>query len=180
MKFDVVVSNPPYNNNIYIDLAKKMYNSLNPNGQMVLICPSKWMLGRNDNEKEFEEFILSHINNIIYYPNAKEIFNVGLDGLVIFSAVQGQTFEQAIKQAYKDDKKYYDNISALQPDKYPDDTDNKATDTNMPTMHDFVNTAINYYLFKIKHELTKQTTIDAIINSVSSKEAKLVIVEDGD
>jgi hypothetical protein len=178
MKFDVIVSNPPYNNNIYIDLAKEMYNALNSNGQMILICPVKWMLGRNDIEKEFGEFILSHINNITYYPNVKDIFNVGLDGLVIFSAVQGQNFEQAIKQAYKDDKKYYDNISALQPYKYPDDTDNKATGTNMPTRLYFVNTALNYCLFK--HGLTKQTFTDAVINSVLSGKVKLVVSEDGD
>lgn len=178
MKFDVVISNPPYNNGLYIDLAKEMYNVLTLDGQMVLICPAKWMTGRNDYEKEFGEFILSHINNITYYPNAKDIFNVGLDGLVIFSAIQGQNFEQVVKQAYKNDKKYYDNISALQPYKYPDDTDNKVTNTDMPTREDFINTALNYLLFK--HGLTKKSFTDTVMKAVLSGKIKLITVEDGD
>ena len=90
MKFDAVVGNPPYQENISdtgenSSLSKQLFplfikNSILLNARFVsLITPSRWFTG-NAQDKSFirlREFIRdnNHIQKIVCYKNEKEIFN---------------------------------------------------------------------------------------------------------
>jgi site-specific DNA-methyltransferase (adenine-specific) len=74
MKFDVVVGNPPYNNDIYIPFVE-LGHSLSSICS-VFITPAKWQAkGGKDNER-FRQNIVPYMKEIVYYPDAFEIFNI--------------------------------------------------------------------------------------------------------
>ena len=50
MKFDIVIGNPPYNNDIYVDFVNTL-NNVKRQFQ-IMITPSKWAAKTGDSNKE--------------------------------------------------------------------------------------------------------------------------------
>ena len=49
------------------------------------ITPAKWQAKGGDKNKQFREDIVPHMKNIVYYPDATELFDIGeVDGVCIY------------------------------------------------------------------------------------------------
>lgn len=82
--FDVVVGNPPYNNDIYLDfvtLAKAIQTQ-----NVCMITPAKWQAkgGRND---QFRADIVPYMSKVVFYPNTPDIFHIGEAGGISYFTV---------------------------------------------------------------------------------------------
>lgn len=83
MQFDVVVGNPPYNNDLYLDFVTFGHNLARKYD--CWITPAKWQAKGGDKNKQFREDIVPYMSKIIYYPCSTEIFDIAeVDGISIF------------------------------------------------------------------------------------------------
>lgn len=84
MRFDVIVSNPPYNNDMYLEfirLAQKMSLKL-----ACMIVPAKWVAKRGKENDKFRQDIVTYINKLVWYPNSRDIFEIyEAGGIAIFT-----------------------------------------------------------------------------------------------
>lgn len=70
--FDVVVGNPPYNNDIYLDfvtLAKAVQTQ-----NVCMITPAKWQAKGGPKNEAFRRDIVPYMSKIMYYENPLDIF----------------------------------------------------------------------------------------------------------
>lgn len=76
VKFDLVVGNPPYNNDMYLDFVIKGHEL--SNGYSLWITPLKMHSYLDD--VKFQSFISNtfnkYVNDIVYYPREDDIFNI--------------------------------------------------------------------------------------------------------
>lgn len=83
MQFDVVVGNPPYNNDLHLDFVTFGHNLARKYD--CWITPAKWQAKGGDKNKQFREDIVPYMSKIIYYPCSTEIFDIAeVDGISIF------------------------------------------------------------------------------------------------
>lgn len=83
MQFDVVVGNPPYNNDLYLDFVKLGHGLARKYD--CWITPAKWQAKGGDKNKQFREEIVPYMSKIIYYPCSTEIFDIAeVDGISVF------------------------------------------------------------------------------------------------
>lgn len=87
MKFDVVVGNPPYNNDIYLDFVTLGHHLSTQ--YTLMITPAKWQAKTDgkpagskspDKNVKFRENIVPFMSKIVYYRDTTEIFNITDDG----------------------------------------------------------------------------------------------------
>lgn len=83
VKFDVVIGNPPYNNDIYLDFVT-LGDQL-ASKATCMITPAKWQAktdgkpkgSKTDDKNEtFRKNIVPRMSDIIYYPCTEDIFNI--------------------------------------------------------------------------------------------------------
>ena len=74
MKFDAVVGNPPYNDDIYIDFVNLGFELLKDTGIEVMITPAKWQAKGGQKNEAFRKNIVPHMSKIVYYPNPLDVF----------------------------------------------------------------------------------------------------------
>lgn len=92
MKFDVVISNPPYNKGMdldFVDLGYKISNKYT-----VMITPAKWQTtaddysgcaSKNINYKQFRELYVPHMSYVCFYPDVSDVFKIGqIDGVCYY------------------------------------------------------------------------------------------------
>lgn len=83
MKFDVVIGNPPYNNDIYLDfvtLGDKLSKQLT-----CMITPAKWQAKSGGNNEQFRIDLMPRMKEVRYYPDTFEIFDIReQEGISIF------------------------------------------------------------------------------------------------
>jgi hypothetical protein len=73
MKFNIVLGNPPYNNDIYLDFVQMGYSIATK--YSVFITPAKWQAKGGAKNEHFRETIVPHMSKIVYYPVATDIFS---------------------------------------------------------------------------------------------------------
>ena len=93
MKFDVVVGNPPYNNDIYLDfvtLADKLTKT--ETGKILMVTPAKWQAKtdsrhksnsgglRIDKNETFRQNMVPRTSKIVFYKDAQEVFDIVENG----------------------------------------------------------------------------------------------------
>lgn len=78
MDFDVVVGNPPYNGDTYIDFVRFGFRKATK--YVCMITPAKWQAKDNSKNKEFRRDIVPYMSKIVYYPDTGDVFNVRLQG----------------------------------------------------------------------------------------------------
>ena len=82
MKFNVIVGNPPYNNDIYLDFVIKS-KALGAE-HICMITPAKWQTKGGDKNEQFRTEIIPYISDIVYYPEAKDIFDIICQGGICY------------------------------------------------------------------------------------------------
>ncbi len=90
----MIVTNPPYNSDLYVDILNKIYKTFRYN--MIAIIPAKWtdrngMKGSN-NYEYFREYIVPHVDKVIKYRDAWDVFEIGCpDGISILKIDSANT-----------------------------------------------------------------------------------------
>lgn len=80
MKFDMIVTNPPYSKSLHLDILEGLLdNHLNPKGQLVVIEPSTWLINvrKNGKAKKYDAIkkkIAGHVK-AIKIENLNKEFN---------------------------------------------------------------------------------------------------------
>lgn len=83
MKFDVVIGNPPYNNDMYLDFVT--LGCQLSTKYTVMITPAKWQAKDSQKNNYFREHIAPYMSKIVYYPDATDIFDIAeVDGVCYY------------------------------------------------------------------------------------------------
>lgn len=83
MEFDLVIGNPPYNNDLYLDFVTVAQHLSSK--YTVMITPAKWQAKGGKKNEDFRKNVVPYMSKIVYYPCSTEIFNIAeVDGISIF------------------------------------------------------------------------------------------------
>ena len=74
MKFDVVIGNPPYNNDVYLDFVT-LGDQL-ATKYTCMITPAKWQAKGGEKNEAFRKNIVPRMSDIVFYPNSGDVFNI--------------------------------------------------------------------------------------------------------
>ena len=86
MEFNIIIGNPPYNNDLYLDFVQAGYEALKPDGVMVMITPAKWQAKSGTKNEAFRQNIVPHMKEIIYWPDCLDVFAIQeADGVCYYS-----------------------------------------------------------------------------------------------
>ena len=75
MKFSLIIGNPPYNNDIYIDFvtdAHKLSSKF-----VCMITPAKWQGKGGEKNEQFRKDIMPYMHKVVYFPDCGDVFNIG-------------------------------------------------------------------------------------------------------
>ena len=78
MDFDVVVGNPPYNNDMYLSFV--MIGHKLAKQFTLMITPAKWQAKGGGQNDLFRKEIVPYMSKIVYYPDSRDVFNIQLQG----------------------------------------------------------------------------------------------------
>ena len=74
MKFSLIIGNPPYNNDIYIDFvtdAHKLSSEF-----VCMITPAKWQAKGGEKNEQFRKAIVPYMSKILFYKDSHDIFSI--------------------------------------------------------------------------------------------------------
>lgn len=74
MKFDVVIGNPPYNNDIYLDFVTLGHTLSNK--YTMMITPAKWQAKGGAKNEAFRKNIVPYMEKIVYFPVSTDLFDI--------------------------------------------------------------------------------------------------------
>lgn len=84
--FDVVVGNPPYNNDIYLDFVTLAQAIQTQN--VCMITPAKWQAKGGPKNEAFRRDIVPFMDKIIYYPDCTDIFSIDIAGGITYYNIE--------------------------------------------------------------------------------------------
>lgn len=91
MKFDVVISNPPYNKGMDLDFIDIGYHLSSK--YTAMLVPAKWQTAENNhvvastrlNYGTFRKYYIKHMREVVFYPLCRDIFDImQVDGITYF------------------------------------------------------------------------------------------------
>lgn len=74
MKFDVVIGNPPYNNDVYLDFVTLSHQLSSQ--YTCMITPAKWQAKGGEKNEKFRRDIVPYMSHIVYYPDCSDVFDI--------------------------------------------------------------------------------------------------------
>ena len=84
MKINIVIGNPPYNNDMYIPFVLLGHKIANKCTSM--ITPAKWYAKTGKDNDNFRNELVSYMNKIVYYPDCTDIFEISVpDGITYYT-----------------------------------------------------------------------------------------------
>ena len=86
MNFDIVIGNPPYNNDVYLDFVELGHNISSI--YTLMITPAKWQAKGGKKNEDFRKNIVPYISKIVYYPDCLDIFAIQEDGGIAYYLVE--------------------------------------------------------------------------------------------
>ncbi len=95
MKFDVIVGNPPYNNDVYIPFVLLGKKLVKPDGCMSFITPAKWQAKAGALNDEFRAKIVPYMSKITYWPYTNDLFDIVCHGGITWYLIDGNEHEKA-------------------------------------------------------------------------------------
>lgn len=88
MRFDVVIGNPPYNRDIYVDFVTAGHKLASKFS--CWITPAKWQAKGGAKNEAFRKEVAPYIKQITYYPNEKDIFDINCQGGITYFTTDNQ------------------------------------------------------------------------------------------
>jgi len=82
LKFNVIIGNPPYNNDLYIDFCLAGLKLAKQHNMMII--PAKWQSKPGEQNELFREKVVPHMKKIAYYVNPQDIFSIDLSGGICY------------------------------------------------------------------------------------------------
>ena len=82
MQFNVVIGNPPYNNDIHLDFVTIGFQLSTQ--FCVMITPAKWQAKGGKKNEDFRKNIVPHMSKIVFYPDCTDIFAIGDPGGIAY------------------------------------------------------------------------------------------------
>lgn len=105
MKFDVVIGNPPYNNDMYLDFVTLAHQLSSK--YTCMITPAKWQAKTDgkpagsktpDKNEQFRKNIVPYMSDIVYYLDSHELFDIGeWGGISYFLTKNSVSTEKSVK-----------------------------------------------------------------------------------
>ena len=86
VKFDVVIGNPPYNNDLYLDFVFLGYKLSSK--YVCMITPAKWQAKGGIKNETFRKEIVPHMSKIVYYPNSLDVFDIDSQGGICYYIIK--------------------------------------------------------------------------------------------
>lgn len=86
VKFDVVIGNPPYNNDIYLDFVT-LGDQL-ASKATCMITPAKWQAKGGEKNEAFRKNIVPRMSDIVYYPDARDVFDIDMSGGINYYLIE--------------------------------------------------------------------------------------------
>lgn len=77
MQFNVIIGNPPYNKDVYLDFVTQAYQIALD--YVVMITPAKWQAKGGVKNEQFRKNIVPYMSKVVWYPNCSDIFCIGED-----------------------------------------------------------------------------------------------------
>lgn len=74
MKFDLVIGNPPYNNDLYLDFVTVAQHLSSK--YTVMITPAKWQAKGGKKNEDFRKNVVPYMSKIVYYPDTLDVFAI--------------------------------------------------------------------------------------------------------
>lgn len=74
MKFDVVIGNPPYNDDIYLDFVTLGHRPASK--YTCMITPAKWQSKGGKKNEKFRKDIVPYMSEVVYYPDCSDVFEI--------------------------------------------------------------------------------------------------------
>lgn len=74
MEFDLVIGNPPYNNDLYLDFVTVAQHLSSK--YTVMITPAKWQAKGGKKNEDFRKNVVPYMSKIVYYPDTLDVFAI--------------------------------------------------------------------------------------------------------
>ena len=74
MRFDVILGNPPYNNDLYVNFVLNSFDIYEK--YMLFITPAKWQAKGGKLNDQFREKIVPYMSKIVFYPYCVDVFDI--------------------------------------------------------------------------------------------------------
>ena len=74
MQPNLIIGNPPYDKDIYLDFVTQAHNL--STDSTVMITPAKWQAKAGKKNEEFRDEVVPYMRDIVYYPDTKEVFDI--------------------------------------------------------------------------------------------------------
>ena len=96
VKFDLVIGNPPYNNDRYLDFVTLGHTLASKYD--CWITPAKWQAKGGQKNEDFRKNIVPYMSKIVYYPDCTDVFAIGdPGGISYFITDKNENKEKVIK-----------------------------------------------------------------------------------
>lgn len=96
MKFDLVIGNPPYNKDAYIDFVEIGHKLATQ--YSCWVTPAKWQAKADKKNDMFRKAIVPYMSKIVYYPDCTDVFAIGdPGGISYFITDKNENKEKVIK-----------------------------------------------------------------------------------
>lgn len=82
LKFDVVLGNPPYNKDLYLDFVTMGHQMSTKN--CLMITPAKWQGRGGARYDAFREYIVPYMKEIVFYTSTKDVFDISCPGGITY------------------------------------------------------------------------------------------------
>ena len=115
MKFDVVIGNPPYNKGMDLDFVNLGFDLSSK--YCCMITPAKWQTAEADQRlsskmtyREFRKKLVPHMSYICFYPDASDVFDIGLKGGISYFLLLKQQNTKSVVKNIMTSQKYFNGI----------------------------------------------------------------------
>ena len=111
-KINNIIMNPPYNpSDLYIDFVELAHKIASD--AVVAITPAKCQSKDTDKDKMFRNSIMECFKNVVYYPDTGDVFNVRLQGGVMYFLCTNHKNECASVKNISSRVKYFNSESSI-------------------------------------------------------------------
>ena len=110
MKFDVVIGNPPYNNDVYLDFVTLAHQLSSK--YTCMITPAKWQAKGGEKNEKFRRDIVPYMSHIVYYPDTLDIFSVDSQGGISYFLINKNKPKKRVLETYCNVQKLFETDGA--------------------------------------------------------------------